>query len=190
MPGPMEDLVSTDEGALDNAEGPGDIRSAFARDAASVWVVTCADGDLPSGFTAISVRSVSVEPPIISFNLGKTTSSRAVIERTGRAAVHLLTAEQEHVARTFAGARDERFRGRHWRWHEDGLPEVADTVLRLSGDVVSLTDAGDSLVVLLRVNGIDHGTGEPLLHYDRAYRPVTTEAADPAPPFLIGRRPA
>ena len=182
--------MSTDEGALDNAEGPGDIRSAFARDAASVWVVTCADGDLPSGFTAISVRSVSVEPPIISFNLGKTTSSRAVIERTGRAAVHLLTAEQEHVARTFAGDRDERFRGRHWRWHEDGLPEVADTVLRLSGDVVSLTDAGDSLVVLLRVTAIDHGNGEPLLHYDRAYRPVTTEAADPAPPFLIGRRPA
>jgi flavin reductase (DIM6/NTAB) family NADH-FMN oxidoreductase RutF len=187
----MEDLVSTDEGAAHDAEDvPADIRSAFARDAASVWVVTCADGDLPSGFTAISVRSVSVEPPIISFNLGKTTSSRAVIESTGRAAAHLLTAEQEDVARTFAGDRDERFRGRHWRWHEDGLPEVADTVLRLSGDVVSLTDAGDSLVVLLQVNAIDHGNGEPLLHYDRAYRPVTTEAADPPPPFLIGRRPA
>ena len=182
--------MSTDEGAPDTAAGPADIRSAFAHDAASVWVITCADGDLPGGFTAISVRSVSVEPPIISFNLGKGTSSRTVIEATGRAAAHLLTAEQEHVARTFAGDRDVRFRGRHWRWHEDGLPEVADTVLRLSGEVVSLTKAGDSLVVPLRVNAIDHGDGEPLLHYDRAYRPVTAETADPTPPFLIGRRPA
>jgi flavin reductase (DIM6/NTAB) family NADH-FMN oxidoreductase RutF len=184
----MEDHVSTDEGATgDSQDVPADIRSAFARDAASVWVVTCANGDLPSGFTAISVRSVSVEPPIISFNLGKTTSSRAVIESSGRAAAHLLAAEQEDVARTFAGDRDERFRGRHWRWHEDGLPEVADTVLRLSGEVVSFTDAGDSLVVLLKVNAIDHGAGEPLLHYDRTYRPVTTDAAE-TPPFLIGRR--
>jgi flavin reductase (DIM6/NTAB) family NADH-FMN oxidoreductase RutF len=181
--------VSTDESAVAEPGGTADIRSAFARDAASVWVVTAADGEAPAGFTAISVRSVSVDPPIISFNLGKTTSSRSVIENTGRAAAHLLTAEQEHVARTFAGDRDERFRGRHWRWHEDGLPEVADTVLRLSGEVVSLTDAGDSLVVLLKVNTIEHGTGEPLLHYDRAYRPVTGEAADPGP-FLIGRRPA
>jgi flavin reductase (DIM6/NTAB) family NADH-FMN oxidoreductase RutF len=180
--------VATDD-AADSMDAPLDIRSAFARDAASVWVITCADGDLPSGFTAISVRSVSVEPPIISFNLGKTTSSRAVIERTRRAAAHLLAAEQEHVARTFAGDRDERFCGRHWRWHEDGLPEVADTVLRLSGEVVSLTEAGDSLVVLLEVTAIEHGTGEPLLHYDRAYRPVSAEAADPSP-FLVRRRPA
>jgi flavin reductase (DIM6/NTAB) family NADH-FMN oxidoreductase RutF len=165
-----------------------DLRSAFARDVASVWVVTCADGDTPGGFTAISVRSVSVEPPIISFNMGKATSSRAVIERTGRAAAHLLTSEQEDLARTFAGARDERFRGRHWRWHADGLPEVADSLVRLAGDVISLTDAGDSLVVLLKVSTIDHGPGEPLLHYDREYRPVI--AATDEARFRIRRRPA
>ena len=150
-----------------------DIRSAFARDAATVWVVTAADGDTPTGFTAISVRSVSLDPPLISFNLGKNTSSRGTIEGSGRVAAHLLTHEQEDTARTFAGPRAHRFRGRHWRWHDDGLPSLNGCLLRLSGSVLSLTDAGDSLVALVHLIRVEHGVGEPLLHYERGYRSLT-----------------
>lgn len=176
-----------------------DLRRAFRLDASSVWVVTSADAGTPVGFTAVSVVSVSLAPPILSFNVSRSSSSLDTLLRSGRYAVHLLAADQEPTARRFAGPAALRFADeRTWTWDEDGLPRLGGVLTRLSGAVLRLVDAGDSLLVLGEVSRSDEdhdddrtaggtgGTGEdrrlyrgaddPLLHHDRAYtraRPAT-----------------
>ncbi len=173
-----------------------DLRRAFRLDASSVWVVTSAHEGSPVGFTAVSVASVSISPPLLSFNVSRTSSSLGVLLRSGRYAVHLLSADQEDVARRFAADASRRFADpTSWSWAEDGLPQVHGTVARVSGAVLRLVDAGDSLVVLGEVHDVrddlepsdprladrtgyepsTHRSG-PLVHHDRAY----TRTAPPA----------
>ena len=165
-----------------------DLRRAFRLDASSVWVVTSADAGTPVGFTAVSVVSVSLAPPILSFNVSRTSSSLDTLLRSGRFAVHLLAADQEATARRFAGPAALRFADdRTWSWDVDGLPRLGGVLTRLSGSVLRLVDAGDSLLVLGEVSGTDEddrgttehghsddrrlyrGADDPLLHHDRTY---------------------
>nr|WP_246242235.1 flavin reductase family protein [Flexivirga aerilata] len=152
-----------------------DLRDTFRDAVSSTWVVTSAADEVPAGFTAISVVSVSVAPPLVSFNLSKASSSRPIVERAGRVALHLLGEEQEHLARRFAGDRAQRFApDREWHWHADGLPALSASVCRLGARVVSLVDAGDSLVVLAEVESQVASGGRPLLHHRGAYHFVPT----------------
>lgn len=150
-----------------------DLRPAFRSTASSVWVVTSAHGNSPAGFTATSVSSVSLEPPIISFNLARTASSLPAIQGSGRVAAHLLSRGQHDLAVRWAGPSAGRFLyDGTWYWHDDGLPAVTAPLARLSGHVLSLTEAGDSLVALVEVGGLEAGAGVPLLHHDRTFRPL------------------
>lgn len=148
-----------------------DLRAAFRNAVSSTWVICAADGPRPVGFTAISVVSVSVEPPLVSFNLSRTSSSRPTIERTGRISLHLLADHQDHLARRFAGDRRARFASSdHWHWHPDGLPGLRDVAVRLTAEVAGSFDAGDSLVITARVTDQQRGQGNPLLHHAGTYR--------------------
>lgn len=146
-----------------------DLRVAFREAVSSTWVICAADGDRPVGFTAISVVSVSVSPPLVSFNLSKASSSRSTIEATGRVSLHLLASHQSHIARRFAGDRGSRFVG-DWHWHDDGLPALTEFSARLSADITGTVDAGDSLLVTARVTNQQQGQGDPLVHHQGAYR--------------------
>lgn len=146
-----------------------DLRVAFREAASSTWVICAADGDRPVGFTAISVVSVSVSPPLVSFNLSKSSSSRSTIEATGRVSLHLLASHQSHLARRFAGDRRSRFVS-DWHWHDDGLPALTEYSARLSADVAVTLDVGDSLLVTAEVRNQQQGHGDPLVHHRGGYR--------------------
>lgn len=176
-----------------------DLRRAFRLDASSVWVVTSAHEGSPVGFTAVSVASVSISPPLLSFNVSRTSSSLGTLLASGSYAAHLLAADQEDVARRFAADASRRFADPgSWSWADDGLPHVHGVLTRVSGAVLRLVEAGDSLVFLGEVHdvrdevepraqgalGYEAGYGAssrrapgPLVHHDRSY----TRAADPAP---------
>ena len=154
------------------------LRAAFRRAASSVWVVTTASAGVPAGFTATSVVSVSVDPPLLSFNVGRASSSTAALESAGRCAVHLLAAGAEPLARSFAGPADQRFADPAvWRWGADGLPELAAVAARLSGPVVSLVPAGDSRIVVVEVHDAVAHDRPVLVHHDRAYTALPHGAA-------------
>jgi flavin reductase (DIM6/NTAB) family NADH-FMN oxidoreductase RutF len=75
--------------------------------AGAVCVVTVADGDERSGFTATSVSSFSAQPPMVVASMKATSSSAGLLERTRRFGVNLLRAEQRAIAERFTGFRDE-----------------------------------------------------------------------------------
>lgn len=149
------------------------LRAAFGQAAASTWVVTGSGERGPVGFTAISVVSVSLHPPLVSFNISKNSSSLVTLAQTGRAAVHLLAHDQLHVAERFARDRAGRFvDDGTWAYDEHGLPAVHDVACRLVTRVHDLVDSGDSFVVIARVEHVVTSPHAPLLHHAGRYLPV------------------
>lgn len=154
---------------------PIDLRGAFRSAASSAWVVTGHADGRPVGFTAISIVSVSVDPPLVSLNLSKTSGSLATISRTRRAALHLLSDEQAAVASRFAGDRALRYvDDGTWSLDEGRLPRIHDVVTRLVVEIVDLVDAGDSLIAVGRVDTAETTDRTPLVHHAGRYRPLTT----------------
>ena len=72
---------------------PRELRNAFGSFMTGVTVITTVDGEgRPTGFTANSFTSVSLEPPLLMVCLGKTAICYEQFMQTDRFAVNILSA--------------------------------------------------------------------------------------------------
>ncbi|GAA2477665.1 flavin reductase family protein [Winogradskya humida] len=147
-------------------------RSLLRRHAAAVVVIT-APGSPPAGFTATSFTSVSLDPPLVSFALAHTASAWPAVQSADTIAVHVLTQEQEHVARTFSTRGIDRFAA-HGAWHPgpDGVPLLEGVLATLICRVSQRVEAGDHTIVLAAPSFGEHhsdATVTPLVYHDGSY---------------------
>jgi flavin reductase (DIM6/NTAB) family NADH-FMN oxidoreductase RutF len=147
-------------------------RALLRRHAAAVVVIT-APGAPPAGFTATSFTSVSLEPPLVSFALAKSASAWPAVRAAGTVAVHVLTQEQEHVARTFATRGIDRFAA-HGAWHPgpDGVPLLEGVLATIVCRVTRQVEAGDHTIVLATPELGEHHAdlaANPLVYHDGRY---------------------
>ena len=147
-------------------------RALLRRHAAAVAVVT-APGNPPAGFTATSFTSVSLDPPLVSFCLAHTASAWKAVQTTEVIAVHVLTQEQEHVARTFATRGIDRFAA-HGAWHPgpDGVPLLDGVLATMVCRVFQRVEAGDHTIVLATPEVGEHHADlqvAPLVYHDGRY---------------------
>ncbi|MFH8371794.1 flavin reductase family protein [Streptomyces sp. NPDC018031] len=142
------------------------LRAVFRRHAAGVAVVTAA-GTRPVGFTATSLASVSMEPPLLSFGVGTGSSSWPVLSEARHIGVHLLGEDQRELAETFARSGADRFAPpTRWRTGPYGVPVLDGVPAWLVCAVVARIPAGDHRVVIARPEAGDpSGAGRPLLYH-------------------------
>jgi flavin reductase (DIM6/NTAB) family NADH-FMN oxidoreductase RutF len=147
-------------------------RALLRRHAAAVVVIT-APGEPPAGFTATSFTSVSIDPPLVSFCLARTASSWPAVARAELVAVHVLTREQEQVARTFATSGIDRFAAHgSWRPGPGGVPLLDGVLAQIVCRVVRRVEAGDHWIVLAAPEeGRHHDdlSATPLVYHDGHY---------------------
>ncbi|MGX1127956.1 flavin reductase (DIM6/NTAB) family NADH-FMN oxidoreductase RutF [Streptomyces glaucescens] len=150
---------------------PQRFKQAFRRHPAGVVVVTADAGAGPVGFTATSLTSLSLDPPLVSFGIGTSTSSWPHVERAGTAVVNFLGADQQALATTFATSDIDRFAGpTRWRRLPEGEPVLDGVAGWLRLGIEQLVPAGDHRIVIARVVDawLDEGRS-PLLFHDGAY---------------------
>ncbi|MEV4133483.1 flavin reductase family protein [Dactylosporangium sp. NPDC049742] len=151
-------------------------RRVLRRHAAAVVVVT-APGSPPTGFTATSFTSVSLDPPLVSFCVAKAASAWPIVRGAGLVGVHVLTAGQEPVARTFAARGVDRYAtyataGGTWTSGPDGVPLLDGVLAVLICEVVNHVEAGDHVIVVASpVHAAHHSdaTATPLVYHDGSY---------------------
>ncbi|MFQ4147270.1 flavin reductase family protein [Arthrobacter sp. LAPM80] len=150
----------------------GDFKAAFGGHPAGVAIITAQSPTGPVGITASSVASVSAEPPLLAFSLSASRGSAAAIAVADTVVVHLLTAADLELARTFADSTSDRFTvSMAWTRMETGEPLLLHGGHALRCRILSRTPAGGSLLLAAEVEEIvvPAAAEDPMVYHRRAF---------------------
>ena len=163
---PLDDLEQTGAPTFDSAH----FRAVLGHFCSGICIITAMDGDEPVGLTCQSFTSVSLDPALVAFVPGKSSTSWPRIEKSGAFCVNVLSADQEDLCRVFATSGTDKFRGVGWRPAESGSPLLHDTLAWIDCRIETIHDAGDHLLVVGSVIELDSAPGgKPLLFYRGGY---------------------
>ncbi|MEM6422340.1 MAG: flavin reductase family protein [Pseudomonadota bacterium] len=148
------------------------LRNALGAFATGVTIVTTVeppgtDGERgePTGFTANSFTSVSLEPPILLVCLAHTAASYDLFRRADTFAVNVLSTSQEDIARIFATRGAEKFATVAWHAGIRGAPLIDGSLARFDCAVHQRVVAGDHDILLGRVLAFSRHEGPPLVYH-------------------------
>ena len=110
-----------------------ELRKIMGSFATGVTVITT-DSEPPTGLTANSVTSLSLDPPLILFAVEKKAGSLAAFNETRRFAVSILTTAQQDISNRFATPGPKDFSGLSIKTAETGAPILADALAWSDGD--------------------------------------------------------
>ncbi|MEM1386952.1 MAG: flavin reductase [Pseudomonadota bacterium] len=131
-------------------------RDALSSFATGVTVVTAPGRDgTPVGITASSFNSVSTEPPLILWSVGKTSRSAPSFEAAEYFAVHVLTPEQTDLSNTFAKSGIDKFAQTAFEEDEHGVPILPGTAARFDCRRWAVYEGGDHWIIVGEVLSID-----------------------------------
>jgi len=109
------------------------------------------EGQPPVGLAVGSFFSVSLDPPLVGFCPGRSSSSWPKIESAGSFCVNILADDQEDVARVFAGKGEDKFQSVGWRPGGTGSPVIRDVLAWIDCTIEDVHEAGDHYLVTGRV---------------------------------------
>lgn len=170
----MPDVVPATRVAQAPADGPApaeeEFRRVLSRLASGVVAVTGLAEGVPVGLTVSSFVSVSLDPPLVSFCVARTSQTWPQLRAGGRVCVNILSDGQAADASRFAVRGADRFGGVRWRPSPAGLPVLDGGLAWLDCTVHVEYGAGDHDIVVCRVDRLA-GTGEsgPLVRFRGAY---------------------
>lgn len=150
------------------------LRNGFGRFATGVTIVTAQTQDGPIGITANSFSSVSLDPPLVMWSIGRHSRRFAAFASAEHFAIHVLGAEQADLCRRFARSGHD-FSGVELTCSAEGAPLLPDALARFECQIASRIDAGDHLVLLGRVLRMSARDGEPMVFAGGRYRKFAEE---------------
>lgn len=146
-------------------------RDCLGQFATGVTVVTCsaADGH-PCGITANSFSSVSLQPPLVVWNIAKSSNSLRAYLQAQHFAVHILKAEQKALSIHFARTDHTLFKDIEYSRTNTGVPVLHDYLAVLECSTHQIHDCGDHHIVVGHVDRFQVEGTEPLLFFGGDYR--------------------
>jgi flavin reductase (DIM6/NTAB) family NADH-FMN oxidoreductase RutF len=156
------------------------MRRTMGRFATGVAVVTTSVGGTPHGMTVNSLTSVSLDPPLLLVCLTSGARSTEAIVESGRFAVNILSARQEHIALRFARRGADHFADLEVMHGRHRVPVVPDAFAHLECEVERHFVAGDHLVVIGQVLTVCERDGEPLGFFGGKFGDILVRGHEPA----------
>jgi flavin reductase (DIM6/NTAB) family NADH-FMN oxidoreductase RutF len=155
-------------------------REALGRFASGVCVMTTVDDSgKPAGVTISAFASLSLDPPLVLFCVGKQSANLGAWLRSTHFTVNVLSEQQEALSETFASQNSDKFSGVAGGIGENGCFRIAGCVVTLECRQTATYDEGDHHIV---VGLVERVSGEfetpPLIRFRGAYRRLATTAAD------------
>ncbi|MEU2403110.1 flavin reductase family protein [Streptomyces rubiginosohelvolus] len=150
---------------------PAEFRRVLGHFASGVTVVTARDADGPTGFACQSFASLSLDPPLVSFMVARTSTTWPRIARAGVFCVNVLGAEQSALGRGFAVSGSDKFAGvAYGDAPATGSPLLDSVPAWIDCRIHAVHTGGDHLIVVGRVEALGaEEEGEPLLFHRGAF---------------------
>ncbi len=156
---------------------PGEELRAVMRHVPSPVAILAFPGpDGPRGITIGSFTSVSLDPPLVSFNIMLESSMHDVLLSAEQYAVHILSDDQVTLSQRFAVpsiSSAEQFDGIAHTVGGDGIPVIDGILASIKCRSHTVVPAGDHSLFIGEVLEINEAaSGKPLLYYQHSYRKV------------------
>jgi flavin reductase (DIM6/NTAB) family NADH-FMN oxidoreductase RutF len=153
----------------DNIDVPSAFREVMAAVCTPVSVVTALEANRPHGTTVSAFASLSMNPPMVLVSLARTSGLLAVIRRTRKFGVNILSSGQAGLAANFArkgGA--GKFADVPWALHS-GVPYIPGVGGFLGCIAADLVPGGDHIIVLGEAVAAEMFAGTPLTYHARVF---------------------
>jgi len=151
----------------------GQQRKIMGHFATGVTVVT-SGGPEPTGLTANSVTSLSLDPPLILFALKKDAGSQEAFRESNCFAMSILSADQQDISNRFATPGPKDFSDLESSTAETGAPIIGGALGWVDCQLSEIVEGGDHDIFIGEIVAgelLQEG-GEPLLYYAGGYREI------------------
>lgn len=119
----------------------------------------------PAGMIVGTFQSLSLDPPLVTFSVDRSSSSWPKVRTGGRFSASVLAEGQDHVCKALSRKTDDKFDGVNWQPSPDGSPHIAGAIAWIDCETLQELDGGDHLIVIGRVLRMAGGPGEPLVFH-------------------------
>ena len=136
-----------------------------------VTVITAGSGNARVGLAVGSFFSVSLDPPLVGFCAGHSSSSWPGIREAGKFCVNILAERQEDECRVFASKAADKFEGIGFKSAPfSGAPLLEGVLAWIDCEIDAVHPAGDHDVVIAKVHelAVAEESG-PLVFYRGGY---------------------
>ncbi|MGH3200828.1 MAG: flavin reductase family protein [Streptosporangiaceae bacterium] len=150
---------------------PDVLRGAFANFPSGITAVAAIRDGRPRGLAASSFTSVSLDPPLVSVCIARTSTTWPALRTAPRIGLSVLAQEHGHVARALAAQGIDRFAEVSWERTAQGAVFVDGSALWLDCTRYDELPAGDHQIVLLRIQQVWTYPGvAPLIFHGSRFR--------------------
>ncbi len=148
-----------------------DLRNALGNFATGITVITALDeNNEPKGMTANSFSSVSLEPPLVSWCVGRESRLFDLFQTTTHFAVNILHSGQQSVSQLFANPDENKFEQTPWHKGINGLPLLDDCRCQFQCEIVHRYSGGDHCILIGRILDFTSQPMDPLIFHGGKYQ--------------------
>lgn len=129
-------------------------------------IALCGDNEgTPIGISVSSFTTISLEPPLVSVSIQKSSATWSQLRRLPRLGISILAEDQGSICRALAG-RGDRFQNINWGQTPEGAIFVDGSAAKFDCSIVQEMEAGDHFIILLKVEAMDADLSQqPLLFH-------------------------
>ena len=149
-----------------------ELRNALGRFATGVCLITAVDDEGRAlALTANSFSSVSLDPPLVLWNLQNNSEVYDTFARPKYFAINVLSSEQQEHSNRYAKKGDHLLAPEHFTEGKSGAPVINAALVSFECELEARHAGGDHLIIVRRVlDMVEREDGDPLLFYAGAYR--------------------
>lgn len=158
--------------AIDTHMDPATLRHAFSAFPSGVTALAAIVDGEPLGMVASSFTSVSLEPPLISVCIARTSRTWQRLRGASQIGVSVFAEHQDSHCYDIVRHQPDAFEQTRWHLDQGGALILREACASFRCDIEAEHEAGDHDIVVLRIFGlhVDHGREPMVFHRSRFSR--------------------
>lgn len=157
---------------------PRSLRQLLGQYATGITVVTALDvNQRKIGMTANSFTSVSLDPPLILWNIAKSATHFEDFRQAEYFAINILNEDQYLESNHFSKSADDKFEGLDDVDEYMGIPILNKSLTTFVCRQYELHEAGDHYIIVGQIEACRNQMGNPLVFHNRQYKQANVHQA-------------